>query len=116
MAGAEAPGTARGHWVTFPSNSLKNLAMLSKLFFFYVWKSGKKNFVFRRYLEVWGVLVAKIETVAPRPAGISLFFEIGAVLTRFVAKIDFFACLEVDLFSISFLNIKNTRATAPPTF
>ena len=43
-------------------------------------------------------------------------FEIGDVLTRFVAKIHFFARLEVDLFSISFLNIKNRRATAPPTF
>ena len=42
------------------------------------------------YLEVWGVLVAKIETVAPRPTGISFFFEIGVVLARFVAKIHLF--------------------------
>ena len=43
-----------------------------------------------------------------------VFFFIGCVSTRFVAKIHLFACLEVDMFSISFLNIKNRGATAPP--
>ena len=39
-------------------------------------------------------------------------FEIQLSLRKFIC----FACLEVDIFSISFLNIKNRGATAPPMF
>ena len=39
-------------------------------------------------------------------------FEIPLSLRKFV----FFACLEVDIFSKSFFNIKNRGATAPPIF
>ena len=39
-------------------------------------------------------------------------FEITLALRKFI----FVACLEVAPFSISFLNIKITGATAPPTF
>ena len=56
------------------------------------------------------------------PAGHSplpphLFFlksDFGIPLS--LRNIIFFTCLEVDVFSISFLNIKNRGATAPPTF